>query len=182
MFLLQPKLRVSTVEGSEEQISINSRIPQRYVTRWYDDVLGPGTHGFQVESVENHVKFEIQLSNVRRRSSGRSFDSRISLTSQAGFAFEEHYTDGEIFSADYMRCVGSELTEYAVEALRNGILEDEKVKGDLKTITDKFGRVDETTAKAAHAISTTRDSSAICCTSFFCCPMISDYIRNRGSF
>lgn len=182
MFLLQPKLRVSTTKGSEEQISISSRMPQRYVNRWYDDIREPGTHGFKIESAENHMKFEIQLSNVRRKSSGRNFDTRIILTSQAGFVFEEHYTGGEIFSPDYMRCVISELTEYTVETLRDGILDDGKVKGDLKTITDKFDHVDETTAKAANAISTSRESSAICCTSFFCCPMISDYIRNRGSF
>lgn len=182
MFLLQSKLQVSATRGNEEQISIRSRIPQRYVNRWYDDARGPGIHGFQIESTENHTKFEIQLSNVQRKSSGRSFNTRISLTSQAGFAFEENYTGGEIYSPDYMRCVMPELTEYAVETLRNGILEDEKVKRDLKTITDKFGHVDEATAKAAHAISATRDSSATCCTSFFCCPIISDYIRTRGSF
>jgi hypothetical protein len=184
MVWLQPKLRVSTTIGGEVQTSISSRIPERFIIRWYDGVKGPDTHGFQIESAENGTKFEVQLKNVKNnRSSGRNFVIRIKLSSRDGFTFEKEYTVNKTtLSPDYMRCAISELTEYGVKILRNGISNYQIVEADLKTITDKFDYEDETTKRTAAIIGKTREASAVCCTSFFCCPMISDYIRNRGHF
>jgi hypothetical protein len=201
MGVFPSKLQITINENFVEQESYSSRYPEQHIGLWFDRVQARfdpfssskpygssktssflKTHGFQIESAESKVKFEIKLDNIENGSPRPKFYIGIKLITNNKTEFEKEciLVDGTKLKPHYIGYVFDELTKCGVKIVRNGISDTERDGASLKNIADKFVDEDEALKEAAISKSKNIEAAAMCCNGL-CCPMIGDFLSSRRS-